>query len=353
MPSNGKLDVALLAVPESTASTLYGMFDVLQSAGRDWSGITEGVPGDSSIVPRIVSADGREFDTGNGLRIAPGASFASCPRPDVVAIPDLAVLPSEDVGGRYEDEAAWLKALDRAGVTFAAACTGALLLAEAGLLDGLDATTHWAYCDTLAERYPRVRVHPNRALVVSGGGRYMLAGGGTSWHDLALFLIARFVGAEEAMRVARMQLLDWHHIGQQPFANLARCRQTDDAVVARCQEWVARHYDQEAPVAAMTRLSGLAERSFKRRFTQATGMTPLEYVHALRLEETKHLLETSALPIEAIAGEVGYGDASFFSRLFRRKVGLTPAQYRKRFKALRLALEQDSRAAPRTAQRRA
>ena len=87
------------------------------------------------------------------------------------------------------------------------------------------------------------------------------------------------------------------------------------------------------------RLSGLAERSFKRRFQQATGMSPLEYVHTLRLEEAKQMLESGEQPIEAIANEVGYEDAGFFSRLFRRKVNLTPAQYRKRFGSLRKMLE--------------
>src|SRR5690606_19633388 len=209
MTESGKLIVALLAVPESTASTLYGMFEVLESAGRDWGLVTDGVPGESRIRPMIVSADGRAFDSSSGLRIAPSCSLGACPQPDVVAIPDLAIAPQEDVGGRYPREIEWLIGLDRRGVTFATACTGALLLAEAGLLDGLDVTTHWAYCESLAERYPRVRVHPNRALVISGGGRFLMAGGGSSWQDLALFLISRFVGPEEAMRVARLHLLDW------------------------------------------------------------------------------------------------------------------------------------------------
>jgi transcriptional regulator GlxA family with amidase domain len=140
------------------------------------------------------------------------------------------------------------------------------------------------------------------------------------------------------LQVARLNLIDWHHIGQQPFARLARSRQVDDAVIASCQSWIAEHYDEAAPVAAMVRLSGLAERSFKRRFQQATAMSPLEYVHTLRLEEAKHMLEAGDAPIEAIANEVGYEDAGFFSRLFRRKVNLTPAQYRRRFGAIRKAL---------------
>lgn len=139
------------------------------------------------------------------------------------------------------------------------------------------------------------------------------------------------------LQVARVNLTDWHEIGQQPFARLARSRQVDDAAFARCQTWIADHYREPPPVAATVRLSGLAERSFKRRFQQATGMSPLEYVHTLRLEEAKQMLEAGDEPIEAIANEVGYEDAGFFSRLFRRSVNLTPAQYRQRFGSMRRA----------------
>ncbi len=140
------------------------------------------------------------------------------------------------------------------------------------------------------------------------------------------------------MQVARINLIDWHEIGQQPFARLARSRQVDDAVIAHCQTWIAEHYNEAAPVAAMVRLSGLPERSFKRRFQVATGMSPLEYVHTLRLEEAKQMLESEDKSIEAIANEVGYEDAAFFSRLFKRNVNLTPAQYRRRFGSMRRAL---------------
>jgi transcriptional regulator GlxA family with amidase domain len=103
--------------------------------------------------------------------------------------------------------------------------------------------------------------------------------------------------------------------------------------------WIAQHYEQENPVQAMVARSGLPERTFKRRFREATGLSPLDYVHTLRLEEAKHLLETTDMPVELVALEVGYQDASFFGRLFRRRVALTPAKYRKRFASLRRALE--------------
>jgi transcriptional regulator GlxA family with amidase domain len=134
-------------------------------------------------------------------------------------------------------------------------------------------------------------------------------------------------------------MLDWHDYGQLPFASLLVAKQVDDAVIAQCQEWAAMNYSAAAPVAAMMHIAGLPERSFARRFSKATGMSPMEYVHRLRLEEAKQMLETGDEPVEAVAAEVGYQDTSFFGRLFRRRVGLTPAHYRRRFSSLRRALE--------------
>lgn len=334
------LEVALLAVPEATASTVYGMYDLLCSAGRDWGLLIDGRPGNPRIRPTIVSADAKGFHAANGAWIEPQRALADGPIPDVVCVLEVFVAPGERLDGRYPAEIEWLRHCYRSGSILASACTGALLLAEAGILDGLDATTHWGYCEALARSYPKVRVHPGRALVVTGEGqRIIMGGGGTSWLDVGLFLVARFLGVEEAMRLGKLYLVDWHDVGQQPFAALARSRQSGDAVIARCQVWVAEHYDQNNPVAGMVRLSGLSARSFARRFMRATGMSPREYVQTLRLEEAKHLLEVSDASIEAVANLVGYEDASFVGRLFRRKVGLTPAQYRRRFRTMRRELE--------------
>jgi transcriptional regulator GlxA family with amidase domain len=340
MSTPGKpVTVAILAIPETSASVVYGMYDLFMSAGRDWGVILNGAPGPQLLDTSIVAAGDSPITVTNGVPITAHATFASCPHADIVCVPEINVPPGEPLD-RYPAEIEWLVRNYERGATVATACSGAMLLAEAGILNGHEATTHWAYCDVLRERYPQVKVREQRALVVSGEGqRLVMAGGGTSWLDLALYLIARTVGIDTAMQVARINLIDWHHVGQQPFARLARSRQVDDAVIARCQTWIAEHYDEPAPVAAMVRISGLPERSFKRRFQQATAMSPLEYVHTLRLEEAKQLLESGEQPIEAVANEVGYEDAGFFSRLFRRKVNLTPAQYRRRFGAMRKALK--------------
>jgi transcriptional regulator GlxA family with amidase domain len=331
--------IAILALPETTAAVLFGLHDLFLSAGKEWSFITEGRPGSQLIRPVLVARGRDPFQVCNGVRVEPHASLEDCPETSIVCVPEVSLPPGAPLAQRFAQEIAWLKRRHAAGATLAASCSGAMLFAEAGLLDGWEATTHWAWCDDLQRRFPAVTVRAHRSLVVSGDEhRLIMAGGGTSWLDLALYLIARTVGVDIAMQVARVNLIDWHDVGQQPFARLARTRQVEDAIVARCQIWIAEHYHEPNPVRSMVRLSGLAERTFKRRFQQATGMPPLEYVHTVRLEEAKQMLETSDASIESIAQEVGYEDAAFFGRLFRRRVHLTPAQYRKRFGGLRATL---------------
>ena len=332
--------IAILAMPETSASVVYGMYDMFMSAGRDWGLIVEGALGVAPFAPQVVSRHGASLVAANNVRITPDATLDACAHADVVCVPELMVAPGEALEGRFAQEIDCLRSCYADGKILATACSGAILLAEAGLLDGHEATTHWAFCDLMTRRYPAVKVRRHRALVASGDGqRLIMAGGGTSWLDLALYLIARLAGVEIAMQTARINLIVWNDVGQQPFARLARTRQVEDAVIARCQAWIAGHYAEASPVAAMVQLSGLPERSFKRRFQQATGMSPLVYVHTLRLEEAKQMLESNQQPIEAIANEVGYEDASFFNRLFRRSVCLTPAQYRRKFGAMRLALD--------------
>ncbi|MDT4289145.1 helix-turn-helix domain-containing protein [Methylomonas sp. MO1] len=338
------IPVAILVFPAASASVIFGLYDLLLSVGRDWPLIVSGQAGPQAIRPLLVAADSGPLTVCNGVPVSIDYALADCPPVAVVCVPEVNIPPSEPMAGLFDREIAWLTQRYQAGATLAASCSGAMLLAEAGLLDGHDATTHWAYCATLRQRFPKVNVHGQRSLVCSGDGqRLIMAGGGTSWLDLTLFLIARLVSVEAAMQVARLNLIDWHQIGQQPYARLAQTRQVEDALIARCQVWIAEHYRSPAPVTAMARLSALGERSLNRRFKAATGLSPLEYVHTLRLEEAKQMLEAGDQPVETIARNVGYEDAGFFNRLFQRQVKLTPAQYRKHFRGLRLSLNGPAR----------
>jgi transcriptional regulator GlxA family with amidase domain len=329
------ITVALLASRLVTAATLYGFYDALAAVRRDWRLIHGGEPAESPFQPRVVSRDGLPFESDNGVRITPQSSFADCPSPDVVCVTDVLLAPGEPLPPEFAPDLAWIRRAYDDGAIVASACSGAIVLAATGLLDGLEGTSHWAYCDALARRHPRTRWHPERTLVTAGPGqRIVMSGSGAAWHMLVLALIARLASPEEAMQVARINLLDVNETNPLAYASLTHGGRARDPLVGRCQLWAASNYRIESPVAQMVALSGLPERTFKRRFAQATGMSPLEYVHKLRLEEAKQMLEADDSPVEAIAQEVGYQDSSFFGRLFRRQVGMTPAQYRRRFGAL-------------------
>jgi transcriptional regulator GlxA family with amidase domain len=185
------------------------------------------------------------------------------------------------------------------------------------------------------EHYPKVRFREESILVFSGENSSLItAGGHSSWHDLTLHLIARLCGKNHALRTAKVYLFSGHLDGQLPFAAMTRRIQKTDAVIGECQEWIAQNYVCANPVAAMAERSGLNPRTFARRFRAATGYRPMDYVHALRVEEAKQFIESEAVGIDEISLKVGYDDPAFFRRLFKRKAGLTPAAYRRKFNGI-------------------
>jgi transcriptional regulator GlxA family with amidase domain len=256
-----------------------------------------------------------------------------------VCVPNLD-LPTHEPLDRYfpRDVLDWLRARYASGAIVASACSGSMLLAEAGLLDGAEATTHCYYAPLFRQRYPRVTLKTDKILVTSGPDRRIITGGGAStFNDLALYLIARFCGGEVAVQIAKLFLLNWHPEGQRPYAtSMLTQLQHSDAAVRRAQEWLTRNYSCPNPVGNVVAQTGLPERTFKRRFKSATGFAPLEYVQSLRLEAASELLEGSDEAVEEIAYQVGYEDITFFRRLFRRYKGVTPAAYRRQFRAIHL-----------------
>jgi len=206
------------------------------------------------------------------------------------------------------------------------------MLAEAGLLDGLEATLHWAYRDMFRIHYPQIQLRMDQNLCVSGhDNQFVTSGGATAWEELALYLITQVCGVEQAAQTAKFWLIPYREESQAPFSVRTPPPPHDDGVVTECQEWIATHYEYPNPVAAMIQRSGLPPTTFARRFKRATGYRPMDYVHALRIEEAKQMLETESDAIDYIGREVGYEDPASFRRIFKRRVGLTPSIYRRRF----------------------
>jgi transcriptional regulator GlxA family with amidase domain len=328
----------IVAVPETAGSALYGMFDVLGAAGNMWQSLIRTEPERKLIKPAIVSDTKRLFRCGNGIPVSPDYGISDNPEAEIIIVPEVWLGPDEHMHGRYPKLMQWLREKYRSGVHIYSACSGSILLAEAGLLDDLYATSHWAYQDLFRTCYPKVRFRPEPNLVFAdNAGRLVTAGGTTSWHDLAIHIISKHCGPAEAMKIAKTYLLKWHDEGQSPYASLVRANPHADSVVRNCEEWLAVHYKESNCVSRVVERSSIPERSLKRRFKAATGRPLIEHVLGLRIEEAKRLLEASTKPVEEISAEVGYEESGFFRRLFKRQTGITPGQYRRMFQPIFVA----------------
>jgi transcriptional regulator GlxA family with amidase domain len=324
--------VSLLAVPDVMISSLGGIYDVLNSF-RLLGSFDRAVPQAAPFEVEIVAPSREPIVTASGLPITPQCSLAEVAQTDIVIVPSMLVKDGDWVRGRYPQVVQWLEAAYAGGAMLCSTCSGVLLLAETGLLDGRQATIHWAYAPTFRANFPAVRLLPEKVLIATGEREeFVMSGASASWHDLVLYLIARHLGPSAAQAIARFMLLQWHDDGQALYAAFQPSTEHGDAVVLAVQEWIAEHASAANPVEEMVRRSGLAERSFKRRFTQATGFSPIAYVQRLRLEEAKRRLERSDAPIDEIGWAVGYQDPAFFRRLFKRTLGVTPGAYRRKLR---------------------
>lgn len=325
------LRVCLVAVPDVMLSTLSGIFDALNAfslPGISTADTESGVP----FEVQIVSQDVGEQTSASGISFSGACSIDEVSECDIVIIPSMMVAGGHWRTRRYEPTVHWLSAMHSSGALLCSACSGVLLLAETGLLDHQQATIHWAYGETFRRNFPKVDLRVDKVLVTSGHRKeFVMSGASASWHDLVLHLVARYVGPGAAQSIAKFMLLEWHRDGQSPYISFRPAVDHGDAVILDSQEWLARSIRVSSPVEEAVRRSGLPERSFKRRFSKATGLTPIQYVQLLRTEEAKRLLETTQDTVEAVCLAVGYEDPSFFRRLFKRHVGLTPGSYRRKF----------------------
>ena len=317
--STQALHVSLLALPDAALSTLAGLYDVMRAVGP-------------AFEVQIVGETAGAIVLASGVPIEVQRTIDAIDESDIVIASSMWLRAPGWQRGRYPALVAWLQRVHERGAMLCSACSGVFLLAETGLFDGMDATVHFDYADWFAAAHPAVHTRPERVLVVAGAREELVSSGASNtWHDLALYLIARHVGATEAQRVARTFALQWHQDGLTPFMTFEGRVDHGDAEILAAQRWLQTHFSVANPVEEITRRSRLAERTFKRRFIAATGLAPLDYVQRLRVEDAKRRLERTVDPVDNIAWRVGYEDPAFFRRLFRRTVGMAPGAYRKRF----------------------
>jgi transcriptional regulator GlxA family with amidase domain len=326
------VSVLILAVPETAGSVLYGMVDVLCATGNIWQTLvrTEELPAQFSV--RIVTTRDKSFCCGNGIPVNAHATIEENPAADILILPEMWLGPEQHLKGCYGEVMNFIRQKHAEGSYIYSACSGAVMLAETGLLDGSAATSHWGYQDLFAREYPQVRFEPAPSICFADeAGMVVTAGGTSSWHDLMLHIISRHISPGEAMRIAKVYLLKLHTEGQLPYATLTRNIVHTDGAVLELEESIKVKFREHDLIRQLIRDSGLPERTLKRRFKKATGQTLIEYIQNLRVEEAKHHLETTRTAINDISFEIGYEDPAFFRRLFKRLTGMTPSEYRKVF----------------------
>jgi transcriptional regulator GlxA family with amidase domain len=286
------------------------------------------------FAAEIVAERAGVIESPSGLALTAHRSVNEVAETDVVIVPSMEFGEGDEwERGRYPRLVQWLRQVYERGATLCAACTGGNLIADTGLLDGHQATVPWGFEEDFRRRHPEVELRPEEVLVVSGqGGRLITSGQASAYHDLALYLIAKYVGPATAQAVARFNLWQWHHDGQAPFQVFDPPTEHGDAAILASQRGIDENFAVASPVEEMVGWSGLAPRTFKRRFRAATGHTPIAYVQRIRVERAKRLLESSDQSVEEISWAVGYEDPASFRRLFKRHTGLPPSAYRQRFR---------------------
>lgn len=225
---------------------------------------------------------------------------------------------------------AWLKKRAPSARRIAAVCSGAFLLAEAGLLDGRRATTHWRYARALADRYPAVKVDPD-PIYVRDGNLYTSAGM-TSGMDLSLALVEEDFGSEIAREVARSLVVYMRRPGGQSQFSAALRRQTaGESPIKRVQDWISEHLGEPLSVERLSEIAGMSPRNFSRVFVRDAGTSPGKFIEELRLEEARRMLESGGESVERIAALAGFGSIDSLQRHFSLSYGTTPTEYRSRF----------------------
>ncbi|MDO1582542.1 GlxA family transcriptional regulator [Rhizobium oryzicola] len=223
----------------------------------------------------------------------------------------------------------WMSSLHAQGVTLGSVCAGAFVLAETGLINHRRATTHWAFAETLAHRFPDVRVATEKMVIDDGD--IMTAGGILAWTDLGLTLVAKLLGPGVMLATARFLLIEPPRLEQRAYSMFIPKFDHGDAEILRVQHHMHAHVEGNEGIPELAARAGLAERTFMRRFAKATGLRPTEYLQHIRIMKARDALELTNRPIDQIAWSVGYSDPAAFRKTFHKITGLLPAAYRQRF----------------------
>ncbi|WP_273505324.1 GlxA family transcriptional regulator [Fulvimarina manganoxydans] len=307
-------EIGVLIYPDCQLSAVYGLSDLFRIAG-DWSG------GSGSI--RVTHWRPAAEDVECTWDSHPGSPH----RLSHLIVPPSIIMPEHLAPTPVATR--WLQDLHAEGTILGSVCAGAFVLAETGLIDGRRATTHWAFAEQLARRFPAIEITEDQ--MVLDDGDIVTAGGILAWTDLGLTLVERLLGATTMLATARFLLIDPPRSSQRPFAPFNPRFDHGDDAVRRAQHYLHAHFGDALNQSNLHAVAGMTERTFLRRFTAATGHRPNAYLQQVRIAKAREALERTLTAVDQIAWQVGYSDPAAFRKIFQKIVGTTPAAYRQRF----------------------
>ncbi len=318
--------ITILALDGAASTTVTAPMDVFQLSGVLWN-VSCGEKVTPYFEVEVVTPRGIPAKCLNQLAIEPHRAMEDVEKTDLVII--SAILNIDETLSSQGEIVPWLKKMYANGSQLASVCSGTFVLAETGLLDGKDATTHWGIADEFRRRYPKVLLKPER-LFTDAGGIYC-SGAFNSCIDLSIYLVEKFAGHRVAVKCAKSLVHDIGRVYQSPYTAFNFQRNHNDNEIKEAQRVIEKRYSKNVCITTLAQNIGLGRRAFERRFKAATGDTPLTYLQRVRVDRAKKILETDNSSFDQISYEVGYEDSSYFRKVFVKVAGIRPSEYRSRF----------------------
>ena len=310
------------------AATALAPLEVFFSTGVVWNDCVGKAPNPQFAV-EAVSISAEPVECAYPVRISPSRSIDEVTETDIVFLPTVGI----DIDTMIDRHAAllpWLQAIHANGAAIAAVCSGVAFPAASGLLDGHRATTHWALVENYRERFPDVCWQPESMVTEDDG---LFCGGGVyAATDLALYLVQRYCGHEIAVQTSRALVIDMPRTYQSAYAVVPLSAPHHDEPIRQVEELIQARFATALHIEELAREIGMSPRTLIRRFKRATGKMPGNYLRVFRVSVARNLLETSKDTVQSVSSAVGYSDLTFFRRLFKRHTGMTPTEYRARFR---------------------
>ncbi len=319
--------VTVLAYPRALGTSITLPVEMLNAA--DAMARIQ-LPQSERLKIEIASLQGAPIQLAGGIEIRPHRTLQDILATDLVILPAMWGNPQPTINSSgFIVE--WLKAQSANDTLMCATGTGVCLLAEAGLLDGKSATTHWYYFDQFRKRYPKVNLQTKR--FTTNAGNLYCAGRINSITNLMIHFIERFYNQAIARQIEQHFAHEIKQSYESIFHSFKEQSVHHDEAIIQAQQWLLRNYDNDITMQGVADQFDMSLRSFNRRFKTATGSTPLEHLQQIRIGTAKDLLQDSNLSVAEISYKVGYGDPSYFSALFKKLVSLTPRAYRRLVRA--------------------